>query len=392
MIKARASLERTIIVFAILMFIGNLLVKLSIFYFDGAFNRINGYIKLFFEVVFIFFIIKNFKFSKILFFPLALVIVMFIGQLASGESLSSIIISYHNGNLYILNSLIYVFIFICAVKFSKANQNIYYRVIKILEKTLLINSLFILFGAVLSIEFFRTYPFSGRFGYNGFFAKNGEVSYLYMIMIIYYYYKYITVKQASLFLGILMVVSSLFIGKKVMFLFLFLLLIFHFSFVHKRKKIFRILLLLLVSIFALFSSKLIELVLNISSFWRTVYEHYGLMGAITSRRSQILIETLNFIEQKWQLLNYAFGGIDFLTYRVEFEFIDLFLFLGILGFLIYLYFLKTYFFIKNNKNLNSLMLLLLLCSSFAGGLFISVTCMIVLYSLIQCLKNLKHVD
>ena len=392
MIKAKVSIERAIIVFAILMFIGNLLVKLSIFYFDGAFNRINGYIKLFFEVIFVFFIIKNFKFSKLLFYPLALVTIMFIGQLISGVSLGNILTSYHNGNLYILNSLIYVFIFICAVKFSKADENVYHSVIRVLEKALLINSFFIIIGTILSIEFFRTYAFSGRFGYNGLFAKNGEVSYLYMIMIIYYYYKYIFMKQKSLFIGIFIVGSSLLIGKKVMFLFLFLLLIFHFSFVHKRKKIFRVLLLVLALIVSLFSSKIIALVLNVSDFWRTVYEQYGLMGAITSSRSQILGGTLNSIEQKWQLLNYAFGGIDFLTYRVEFEFVDLFLFLGVSGLLIYLCFLKTYIFSKDNKILNSLVLIFLLCSSFAGGLFISVTCMIMLYSLIQELKILKNVN
>jgi len=392
MIKAKVSIERIIIVFAVLMFIGNLLVKLSMFYFDGSFNRINGYIKLFFEAIFVFFIVKNFKFSKIVLYPLGLITVMFIGQLISGVSLANIITSYSNGNLYILNSLIYVFIFICAVKFSKVNQNVYLSIIKVLEKALLINSFFIIIGAILSIEFFRTYGLSGRFGYNGFFAKNGEVSYLYMILIIFYYYRYIFMKQTSLFFGILIVASSILIGKKVMFLFLFLLLIFHFSFVHKRKFFFRILLLVLVPIFTVFSSKIIALILNVSNFWRTVYEQYGLMGAITSTRSQILEGTINFIEQKWKFLNYAFGGIDFLKYRVEFEFVDLFLFLGVVGLLIYLYFLKTHIFSKNNKLLNSLVLIFLLCSSFSGGLFISVTCMIMLYSLIQELKNLKNVN
>ena len=388
MVKNELKLENLVMSFLVLIFVGNFLAKMSVFYFEDSFNRINGIIKLAFELVLVFYIIKNLRFEKSFLFTVLLILIAIVGNFAIGKSVSDFAKSYSSGSLFILNNYIFITIFVTATQLYEFPKSFFSRTLEVIERLILLNCIFIIIGAIFDIEFFRTYPYSARFGYNGFFVKNGEVSYLHMFIFAKYYWAYIQKNEIIWFRVLLIFIASLLIGKKIMILFLLLLFGYHLIVMSKQKKVFRVISVALIALGIFFGRTLFHNLLSLSSFWATIHNEYGLLGTITSTRSLNLEKSFDFISENWNLINYFFGGIDYLKYRVEFEFVDLLLYFGLLGSATYVYFIKRYFF-SNEFLFNSLLLIVLFCSSLAGGLFISVLCMIIFYIFSQSLKVLN---
>lgn len=385
-------IDKILILSISLFFVGDFLAKISNVYLDGWFHRIGGLLKLGFEILLISYLVFNIRKRKILIYPTVLLGCYFLGFLVLRKPLKEIFNSWSTGNLYYLNSFLFIFLFIATTKVVEIKSDTFHKIFKIFKIILYINSVFIIFGVLFQIELFRTYPYSARFGYNGFFAKNGEVTYFYMLLLLKLYYDNIKNKHRNLLEIFLIIFVTVFIGKKVMFLFVGLLALFHFLYLHKKKNTYRLISVLLIALIIFFREFIFNSIINYSSFWAGIYEKHGLLGALTSTRSQLLERAIKHINESWNYLNYFFGGINYRLYKVEFDFVDIFLFFGLIGLITYIYFLKNFFYEKGNKIKNTLLIILLICAAVSGGLFFSVSSMVLFYitfSVIGSVNNEK---
>jgi len=284
-----------------------------------------------------------------------------------------------SGNIYFFNRYIYLLIFILFIKTIPLKQETYEKIYRYFEYFLYINAIALFIGYVFHVEIFRSYEYTKRFGVSGFFSKPGEASYMYMIAVIVSYYYWIGKNsKIDLYKLLFFVACSLCLGQKKMILFLLLLAIVHLIHYNRFKKVFRTLIPLSIVVFLIFKETIIEAVLSRSPFWKVVYDESGLLSAIFSYRDQLFIKAMSYIEESWAFLNYIFGGLDFNRFKVEFEFIDLYIFLGVSGIVYYLYVVSSCLnggnFLKRN-----LIVITFLSSLFSGGLILNVTAAIFLY-------------
>lgn len=102
-----------------------------------------------------------------------------------------------------------------------------------------------------------------------------------------------------------------------------------------------------------------------------LYDEYGLITMLTSYRDLNLKKNfLPTINEKWNVINYLFGGTDFEKYRVEFEIYDIILFWGILGGVCYLYFYNRFILkVKKLSPFGKKQILFLLVIALLSGTF-----------------------
>jgi hypothetical protein len=68
-----------------------------------------------------------------------------------------------------------------------------------------------------------------------------------------------------------------------------------------------------------------------------IRETHGLLSSVLSYRDQLVIEkTWPYILDNWSFVNYFVGGLSDFNIRSQMDFIDVFLFWGILGGILYL--------------------------------------------------------
>ncbi|MDQ7916546.1 hypothetical protein RBU60_03085 [Mesonia sp. MT50] len=91
----------------------------------------------------------------------------------------------------------------------------------------------------------------------------------------------------------------------------------------------------IASMFLLFSSEL----------FTGIIQEDGWLSAVLSYRNELLMkDTLPYIQENWRTLHYFIGGLSQPLARPQLELIDLFLYFGAFGMLLYLYlFFKNYF-------------------------------------------------
>ena len=106
------------------------------------------------------------------------------------------------------------------------------------------------------------------------------------------------------------------------------------------------------------------------------------MSMLFSYRNKLLEQAIEFINSKWTIYNYFFGGVDFYTFKIEFEFIDLYLFLGIPG-VIYYIFIVMLFISQKHALVKKLIFITFLTSFLSGGLILNVTAIILFYIAIE---------
>ena len=89
-------------------------------------------------------------------------------------------------------------------------------------------------------------------------------------------------------------------------------------------------------------TKWISLVVGFSPFWKNIYENYGAMGLLSSLRSENLIYLSEHFEKNLSALHVLIGG-RFRSEELQVEIlpVDLFLYYGIVGLIIFmLFFIK----------------------------------------------------
>lgn len=365
----------------IIFFLSDLITNISINYFEGSLSRLSGVVKLFFEIVMFGYIIKNFK--EIHKHTLLLLLVLFFSfAISNSANVFSKTNYWENffSNAYYFNRYSYIFLFIIFLQIYNPTYQFYHKIVRVFKGVMFINCIMIVIGWLFEIELFRSYPNTVRFGYDGLFSKDGEAVYYYIFFISILYYEYWlnnnNINLTKIGGGTLI---TLLMGKKAILLFLFLLLIGHMVFVVKKGKELACFLTLIIILIVSFKSEIVKLFIELFSFWNDVYEAYGFWGAVTSTRSGLFIDFIDFMNSEWRILNYLFGWGEYEKYMVEFEIVDIFLFFGIAGIIVYCFLIKNYFFSKQSKTSNVVILSTLLTSFFSGALFLSVSCMMMFY-------------
>ncbi len=269
------------------------------------------------------------------------------------------------------------FLPILLVPFFSINKITTLKALQLVQFLFWLNAIFIVIGFCFEIKWFNTYYYkSPRFGYKGLLERSTYVSYLFIFMIIYYYYNWRVKLNAKYFLYlVLSILIALLVGTKRLYFCLPLLFVFHVYDVklYKRLSFFIAGFLTLTGIY-IFRDSIINGLSSRFSVFQTIYHDQGLVSAITSFRSDLLVEyKLRFIEVHWSFLSYFFGGGFFHLVRPEMDIIDAYLFFGVFGPLTYLYLFKKYIFNYKIKNtiVMFLLVLIVILAFFSSGVIFS---------------------
>lgn len=321
-------------------------------------HPITAFLKLVFLFFFIIILIVNFNKKRILFLYFGLLIFLFIlANLKlifiqnSGFNLYN---SFTEGNIFYLIKYLYPFIFLGAFSLMKNKEKKINRYFDVLEKILIVNAFFVFLGFLFSIDFMQSYPLSSRFGYCGILERL-YFAYFSMIIIL----RKIFLNKIDIRLLILCLVLLL-SGMKVIFLFFMVLTIFY---LYDKRKIKILYFLLFVIIFGtVFIKSIVNFLIKIFPFWQSIYNKYGYTTVLFSTRDLAFNNTLDYLIKEGSLCNLLIGGVEFPKYFIEMDFIDLFLFFGIIGMGIYISLLS--------KIINKYYHFIPLIASFFGGGFL----------------------
>lgn len=347
----------------IVFYVSEALTKAAYFLKIGFYNY-SAIIKAAFILFALLFLIYKKKYSWLWFF-FGLFAVFLIGQAAFNDWT-------FNKEIFFSNLIYfgrYLLIFFIVLVFNPYKKTFSSSAFLTFEIILIFNSLLVIAGAVFGIELFRTYPY--RYGYNGFFMTPTVISYFNAIGLIYYFRKILNGKKSYLPL-VIIVAASLFTGTKGILFFML------FSFIHLffLKKLYKKPMVWGAGVFVILMAFIYRNPLTgfLASRYDTLYKVYqkdGWLSALTSYRDRNLLEVIELLKSHgWSAVNWVFGGLDFELYRVEFDFLDVILFFGLLGGFIYFrqYFTKVIRFTKLD-NFSKIQLILLLATGALSGTF-----------------------
>ncbi|WP_420571273.1 hypothetical protein [Kordia sp.] len=369
----------------------DLITKIFHVYNIGGFNRYSAIPKLLLEIFLIYLFFKNSKKDIKGASCIAILVIMSgINLFFTDEKITTDLLFE---KVYDLNKYMYSFFFaIVLLAYEKDKQT---KILTYIRNVLLfvgiVNGIFMIIGLFTDIELLRSYSGTRRFGYNGLFVKTSETSYMYILLIISTYYQYIKTNKNGL-LCLFFIFVSLLIGTKAIWLFIMLLTGIHLL-LNKNKFIrnfSKIGLVLGVISSYVFYDHIVKLVVNSFSFGPSIYKEYGFLTVLTSKRDLLLKSTIEYLNEKGTILNYLFGGINIRDYGAEFEIVDIFIFFGILGVIIFAYLIRrTYF--KEFAGIHKILLLisLILVTFFAGNFFMSIMCSIFAFVIFQ---NMDYYD
>ncbi len=367
---AKIISSKSILIFAILLFVLNFVSKLckEVLLLDASFypSTVLKIAAVFLLGIYFIVHLRNDKLAKYIYLLFGVFIIDFLIKVYHQEALSVL-----SSRSYYFLKLIFFFLLLLALKdFKKENLE---KTINILFLIAKINLVFILLGFLFKIDLFKSYPYTVRFGFNGIISEPGISSYFYMLLAIIAYLKYIY-QKGSLLNVLLLCIGVFFLGTKSGLLFLAILIFIHILILLK-KNVYRFsFVAVLVTSFIIFKDKIISLAINSFSFGPYIYEKHGLITFITSKRDLLFIDAVEYMQEHWNVFNYIIGGIDLRIHRVEFEFVDIFMFLGIIGLFVHIFMLKKVFFQKKQDWLYiAFFLTILLISSLGGNLFFSIT-------------------
>jgi len=321
---------------------------------------VTRYLRLFIFIFILIYLLYNRKY-KFFIVPVVLFLFFLIGHyFMSFSYLSFDIIIVFAKYLFVLFILEFSYNF-----FKKENNELFF---KAFETIIILNSVIIVFGIVFNIRFLETYS-GERFGYDGLFITSATATYFYMIALFYIFYSFLKHRKIHK-LSILVVIPALVVGTKSIYLFIALLFIFYLLYQKPQKNRIKNLFFLVFVLSVLF----VILLIIIPSFLE-ISKTNGLLSAILSYRNSLFIDkTLPFIQKNWSNVNYFIGGLGIFKYRTQMGFVDLYIFFGGLGFLVYLWaYYKAMFKEKIDQNSLFIMISFGIVIFLGGNFFYSAT-------------------
>ncbi len=231
------------------------------------------------------------------------------------------------------------------------------------EKIMLVNSILIVLGFLFNIYIFNSYA-GKRFGFNGLFVNSATSSYVYCMTLIYLFNKC----QNKVFKNpqnLIIIFSVFLIGTKVAYFFMGTFLLTYFlKFSTFNKKY-------VISFFVALAMGIIYVCFFKIGIFNEIRLNDSLLSSVMSYRDQLFLEkTYPFIKENWNFINFLFGGISDLSFKSQIEFIDVFLFFGLFGVLLYYYiFFEAFLTFKLNFYTVLMLLILFVLILFAGNFF-----------------------
>lgn len=261
------------------------------------------------------------------------------------------------------------FFFFTPLFFFKGQDELWINYVdRIFKYLVYFNFALVILGILYDIQLFKTYY--TRFGYNGLLLTSMQSTYFYMSAIL------IALNRKDSFFFSISVLSALLIGTKVLLAFLGC---FSLWIIFNRIKNYKIKT-LLIFVLGLIFFLAMWFFFN-QEIFKSIIENEGILAAVFSYRNELFVSVWNDLPQ----INYNFitGGVSLSQYRVEMGFIDVFLYFGILGIIIFIilfYIIKNYFVI--NKITYFYFFIVLFFISIAGNfLYYPINCFIFLITL-----------
>lgn len=320
----------------VISFLGDILNRYSI-HSNFEFIRYSTVSKIVFIIVSIGFLSLNFKQisiteekKKILLLSTLLVSIYFIGRLNNPTLLK-------NNIFYLSKYLFFPFILFLFFDLRESKKYIL-KLFCVFEIIFFTNIIAMVLGFIFDISVFETYYLhEHRFGYKGIFSMSGQTS-VYFILMMFYYIHQLVFKGHNKLIFIklsIVILCSLLIGTKRIFFFLPILILYYLFFLNGfRKKITYKSLGIIVLTVVIFWESLIKYLSNLTEYFYAIYQKFGFLSFFTSYRNNLLQKILD--ERFNSLNNYLFGGLDFNLGWSQMGIIDLILFFGLLGMLVYL--------------------------------------------------------
>ncbi|WP_046755334.1 hypothetical protein [Kordia jejudonensis] len=309
-------------------------------------------------------------------YVVAILVIFLLGLVFDPERQLSL--GYINGKFYYFIRHLYFFLLIPIL--ANLSQETWKKIIKILIIFAKVNAIFIVLGLLFDINVFKSYPYTNRFGFNGLLPIQGAGTFYYIFVISIVYYKGFTeyrnfkkINRSTLLDFIILVVAALLLGTKGAYLFLFLLLLADVFFRQERKRLVYFTVGSLTLLFVFFSEKIAINMLKLMDLSTTIYTDNGLITVLLSYRDLLFISAMEYIEINWNAINYLIGGTNFTILKVEIELVDIFLFFGVVGIIIYLFFVKSYLFSKKEAILNIILILIFFIGNFSGNFVSSIS-------------------
>ena len=266
-----------------------------------------------------------------------------------------------NYNVYKMEFLRYAFLLasfpLIYYVISNGNFKFTTKLYQLFKYIIVINTVLILIGLVCDIQVFKTYK-ANRFGFNGMLLSQGFTPFFYLSAIVLFWY----MKDKKML--IVTILISFISGVKGVYLAEFIaltLIVFYDKNLSRAFKIKGI----LVLFFCFTTVTLV--ILNISPF-KELIKSDRFLTAIFSYRIEYSKELISSITK--DNFNYLIGATGIEKVRLEMQIIDIFLFFGIIGFLVYTYFIYGIYKIIKKKYLAVILLLTALITSiFIGNFF-----------------------
>ncbi|PHK24667.1 hypothetical protein VF13_42795, partial [Nostoc linckia z16] len=282
---------------------------------------------------------------QIFFGTILLALIFLAGQasLAAGNDfIKGVLGNIQDFNHYIFGFMLYAGVHSIYTQQELSTQTP--KLLNVLEWLFIINTICIVAGCIFNINLFKSYLDINRFGYNGLLRNSTHASYIYMIYTLYFYYRGVVYNTRRYkWLLVFSFLSLFVIGTKSAILFGILLVLFHLLSAANWKFV-TAYLGILTGLYFIRTFILENIVKEYYYTLYVVYRDRGLASMLFSLRNESFETFISFVERKWTLCNYFFGGAQFNVLRVEFELVDLFWFFGFIGGAIYLHLWFRYIF------------------------------------------------
>lgn len=266
-----------------------------------------------------------------------------------------------NYGLYKMEFLRYIILFIAFPVFyhlvSMTNFKTLAALHKLFRYVIAINAILILVGLIFDIHIFKTYK-ANRFGFNGMLLSQGFTPFLYLCAsILFWHLKDKLMLLVTLFIAVLSGIKGVYLAEFMAFA---LIVVFD-------KNLGRTFKIRTISIMSLGLVLITIATLSLSPF-KEIIKSEGILTAIFSYR----LDNLNRLLSTMTAENYnvLIGIIELEKVRLELQIVDILLFFGVIGLIIYLYFIfNLYNMIKRSYLAVILLATALFVSLLIGNLF-----------------------
>ncbi len=268
---------------------------------------------------------------------------------------------FKEGNKYVFPMLLFMVFQAFNVKWE--------HIKRVFESIFILCSVIVIVAFAFDISFFHTYGGS-RFGFKPPFSTQNEITFFWFIGIMYFGSVLQKEKNIKYALPLLMLLfASLLLGTKAIALIVFLYSLFIFLTVKRistKQKITGIALSIVVLCIFAYAS-------DLYSFFYARYQNQGLLYAITSKRNLLFEHRVLPLLGEWKWYNIFTGGTFIQMPVTEMDLVDLFLFSGLIGFVLFFFILRKTMFSFSKKNSTGLFLVsqFIIIGALTGHIFSS---------------------